>query len=77
MNDEYMLLQNKPINSKRKKYFYFPFVWIGITFFGVAILLIAKYVSSEVSRKPYRYSDKYKKVIKEGIFFDTVEYHEK
>ena len=77
INDEYMLARNKPVNPKKLKYFYYPFVWLGITFFGLVILLIAKSASQEINRKPYRYSDKYKKVIKEGVFFDTIEYHEK
>lgn len=60
----------------RNKYligFYYPFILICVIAAKVAILCSI----SSLDRKSYRRSDKYKKVIKEGLFYDTIEYHEK
>lgn len=64
--------KKKPIN----KFFIillYPFVLICSIF----LILLAVGCIASVSQTNYRRSDKYRKVIKEGLFFDTVEYHEK
>ncbi len=52
------------------KFIYFIII---VIFFGVIILIIK---CRSTDSKSYRRSSKYKKVIKEGVFFDTIEYHE-
>lgn len=55
---------------------YYPFVVIGILLFLLTIyILVASIIRG--SRYSYRNSPKYKKVIKEGLFWDSVEYHER
>ena len=55
---------------------YYPFSIVGVAiiylflFWAIAML-------KDSSKVSYRNSRKYKKVIKEGILFDTVEYHER
>lgn len=76
-NDWYRLkINKKPRNPKWLKVTYYPFALIGLCLlYGAFFWLIVMVRSS--NRTSYRTSDKYRKVIKEGILFDTVEYHEK
>lgn len=54
------------------------FQFVLIFWIWVLLLIILFYPSSGGgSRKSYRHSNRYRKVIKEGIFFDSVEYHER
>ena len=54
---------------------YYPFV---LFFCFLLFLAIRKIVSAIVNSPSHKYpSDRYRKVIKEGVFWDTVEYHER
>lgn len=55
------------------KFLYFIFTMLFIGFFVV----FAKAVSANADRYNRFPPSKYKKVIKEGIFFDSIEYHER
>lgn len=56
-----------------KHIFIATFIWAWI---GIFVLIYKAHVS-EKRKYPYRNNPQYKKVIKEGILFDTVEYHER
>ena len=70
------LKKNKKPLKKWICIFYYGLAIIGIGLFMFMILLMAVILKSS-SRKSYRKSDNYRKVIKEGIFYDSVEYHER
>ncbi len=76
-NDMFMLnVMEKPLNKKWVKIIYYPFAIIGlVATYSVIYLLID--ASAHSDRTSYKRSDKYRKVIKEGILFDTIEYHER
>lgn len=72
------LIKQQPRSSFEKKIMY-PFVFVLC--FILAIIIFSfinsmKQKLKEAERVSYRTSNKYKKIIKEGIIFDTVEYHE-
>ena len=80
-NDGWMVkYRNKPKNKKWFKIVCYPFALIG---WSIILILFYSFISMVVnssrnaSRYNYRTDNKYKKVIKEGILFDTVEYHER
>ena len=72
LNDQWRDHVKMPRNKK----------WLKIVFYPFALLLKAMVIGmvqrilADVKRKAH-HREKYKKVIKEGLFFDTVEYHEK
>jgi hypothetical protein len=74
-NDNWRKSQKREPQHKFLVATYYPFAILGITF--LFILLAMLIGSVESSKRSYRYSGKYKKVIKEGVLFDTVEYHER
>lgn len=76
-NDKHRFFFKKKPNSKFIKIVYYVPVLIIMTF--VFLILKAIVVAHKENKRkyPYRYDSKYKKVIKEGILFNTVEYHEK
>ncbi len=69
LHDNTIRKGQKPRNGVIK-FIYFIMIMI---FIGFLIFMIKCMVNDS---KPYRTSSKYKKVIKEGVFFDTIEYHE-
>lgn len=75
LNDRFRLvvLKKKTKNPTWLKIIYFPFFVLFIGFFAFILRgLIAS------SRQPYyKDSTKYRKVIKEGLLFDSIEYHER
>ncbi len=76
-NDCYRLkINKKPRNPKWLKVIYYPFALIGLGLLYLCFFWLIAMVKSS-SRTSYRSSGKYRKVIKEGILFDTVEYHER
>lgn len=75
-HDGYMLkFIKKPRRQKWIKKIYYPFALLGLCIIYSAFFWLFVMVFS-AKKRSYRYSNKYKKVIKEGVFFDTVEYHE-
>lgn len=65
--------KSKKIKLQILKYVLFiPF----LMFSGFVVLLILS-MKDNAGSKIYRTSPNYKKVIKEGVLFDTVEYHER
>lgn len=71
--------QRKGLSKLPKAIKYIKFIPLAI-FLCIAKIIFMSVLENykEIRRKyPYRYNNKYKKVIKEGILFDTVEYHEK
>jgi putative salt-induced outer membrane protein YdiY len=75
-NNSWRESQKKEHQHKYIVAFYYPFALIGLCLlYGAFFWFIASTRSR--SRYSYRTSDKYRKVIKEGIFWDTVEYQEK
>lgn len=52
------------------------FVWIFFFILASMVLASIKSAVNNKSKYSHRNSEKFKKVIKEGVFFDTVEYHE-
>lgn len=76
-NDYYRLkFKRRPRNPKWLKVAYYPFALLGLLLlYGVFSWAIA--LVKEQQRYSYRHDSKYRKVIKEGIFFDTTEYHER
>jgi hypothetical protein len=79
-NNEWRESQKKEHQHKYIVALYYPFALIGLCLFYGAIICICVYVYQLIIRErkySYRNSDKYRKVIKEGIFWDRVEYHER
>lgn len=76
-NDYYLLkVKRQPRNPKWLKAIYYPFALLGLLLiYGVFKWMID--LANEQQQYSYRHDSKYKKVIKEGIFFDTTEYHER
>ena len=75
-NNSWRESQKKEHQHKYVVAFYYPFALIGLCLlYGAFFWVIAAVKSS--SKYSYRRSDKYRKVIKEGIFWDSVEYHER
>ena len=60
-----------------KKLMYPLFLIIACLFFLSCGLLIVMLAGIKGERKPYHDRSKYRKVIKEGIFWDSYEYHER
>ena len=76
-NDYWRLkINKKPRNKKWVKIIYYPFALIILTFLFISLFIIIGSIKSG-SAKSYRHSGKYKKVIKEGILWDSIEYHER
>ena len=80
--NEFVQFNNSLRERSKKKHqhkiliaLYYPFVLMLICLFYWVISTINTKRKSKL--EDYRSSDKYKKVIKEGIFFDTIEYHER
>lgn len=71
--------RNKPLRKKTTHVIRYPFHLLGLLIICSAVVTIIPRVpltrSNSVTN--YRTSPKYRKVIKEGIIFDTVEYHER
>jgi len=76
-NDDWRKHLNKEPQHKFIVGFYYPFAILGLLLvYGFLFGAISS--AKERSRKSYHKNpEKYRKVIKEGIFFDTVEYHER
>lgn len=72
MNDELRIGRNKTPNPFILKIIYFGMVW-GFAFMVVGFLKAIV----DKSKENERHSKKYRKVIKEGILWDSVEYHER
>lgn len=75
LNDYFRLviLKKKTKNPMWLKMIYFPFF---VLFIGVFSLIVILLIVS--TKQPYyKDSTKYRKVIKEGILFDSIEYHER
>ncbi len=68
---------NPKVKSEIVRRIYYYGLLFGIFLFTGFILLIMSTAKEEKRRYPYRTDPKFKKVIKEGIIFDTTEYHEK
>ncbi len=68
---------NKERQHKFVIAFYYPFAILGLCFLYAIFFWAVESVKGSSSKNNYRRSSKYKKVIKEGLFFDTVEYHER
>ena len=66
--------REKPLPNWRIN-LYYPFVWLVCFLFFITVISIIRSVMNTPSRK-YP-SEKYRKVVKEGVFWDTVEYHER
>lgn len=54
----------------------YPFALIGLALFYCFLISLALMIKGQ-NKTSYRTSPNYRKVIKEGLFWDTVEYHEK
>ena len=73
---EFSEMHNNTIRKGQKprshivKVVYFGLIMMVLGF----IIMMAKSIKTQPS---YRRDPKYKKVIKEGVLFDTIEYHEK
>ena len=52
-------------------------IWIIINITCFLIIIALKGFESRMSRYNKYPSDKYRKVVKEGLFWDTTEYHER
>ena len=66
--------------SKPLKIILYPFAIIFHFLFVLFLLILLYSLIKNIENrkhKSYRNSKEYKKVIKEGILFDTIEYHEK
>lgn len=81
LNDYYRLkIRHKPRNKTWVKLIYYPvFIIVSLLLYAVLFFLIESFKDTLRRSKKYSYrtSTNYKKVIKEGVLFDTVEYHEK
>lgn len=66
------LLTKKPLH-KWEKIVLFPIWCLFVLFLVLSITAVRRHKIEN----PHRYSNKYRKVIKEGVFFTTTEYHEK
>ena len=76
-NDYYRLkIKRKPRNKKWVKVVYYPFVILGLVLLGISLIVLIITIKSH-SGKSYRNSKNYRKVIKEGLLWNTVEYHER
>ncbi len=77
-NNDWRKSQKKEHQHKALIALYYPFALIVLCLLYVFIFCIfSKLQSSSYSSKGYRNSDRYRKVIKEGVFYDSVEYHER
>ena len=74
LSDEWREVRKKKPNPKWKKVLLYPFFLIVCIFIMIFLVLTFNAIRS---RPSYRTSGKYKKVIKEGLLWDSVEYHEK
>lgn len=52
-------------------------IWIFLNLIVGGVLFIITSALSGYKRREKYPSDRYRKVVKEGIFFDTIEYHER
>lgn len=76
-NDYYRLkIRGKTKNKKWMKIALYLLSLLGLTIAFISFCIILASLHS-ASRKSYRHSSNYRKVIKEGILWDTVEYHER
>ena len=66
-------VNKKPRNPKWIKVIYYPFALVLYAMIYSVIMGMIK----GPSRPSYKTSDKYRKVIKQGILWDSIEYHER
>ncbi len=64
-----------PIN-KYLLLFYYPFALLFMFILCISFYMVLLSVKNQKSYS-YRNSDKYRKVIKEGFFWDSIEYHQR
>ncbi len=79
---EFKSLHNDYRESRKKEHLNPTIVAICYPFFIISLLLLLGalaflFSSSSSSNNSHKSSRKYKKVVKEGLFWDSVEYHER
>ena len=71
---EYLKKSDKPM-ATWKIILLYPLALLGIFLVTITVISVVKLIANST---PFKYpSSKYKKVVKEGIFWDTTEYHER
>ena len=76
-NDWYRLkVSKKHRNPKWLKVIYYPLALIGVFLFHLFVAWVLALIMDS-TRKAYRTSGEYRKVIKEGLFWDSIEYHQR
>lgn len=67
-NNRYRELNSKPHQKKAVLAFYYPFAVVGLIILCTFFIWIVIIIACKKNESSYRSSDKYKKVIKEGVF---------
>lgn len=75
-NNKWREFNKKEHQHKYLVAFYYPFALIGLLLLYSAFLGLLNKTKEKV-KYSYRNSNKYRKVIKEGILWDSTEYHER
>jgi len=77
-NDGYRLKhRKKPRNPEWLKKAYYPLALIGMLIGGVFLIFIQNSLRKTHRKPSYKTSPNYRKVIKEGVLWDSVEYHQR
>ena len=77
-NDGYRLKwKRKPRNSESLKKIYYPFALIGVLTLHLCMGFLIIGMMQRKRQPEYKTSSDYRKVIKEGVFFDSIEYHQR